>query len=293
MPLNLTREDRRLLMITAVVFVLTSGLAILLSPEGEADEKIATTYSTVSEGAKAAYLLLQESGYQVERWQRSPEHLPSSGKSVLLLTDPTATPGSKDVDALNRFVSKGGTLILSGPLASLFTLAQPPAPLPLATAKWETFAALTPSAQARSALSIKLNTSERWRSSSPGIPLYGDDRGAVVMQFPVGKGQILWLASSSLLSNAGLQEVDNLEFLLASVGSRNNDVLWDEYFHGHRESAPVSAGVHSQVKWLGAQLVFFTLAVLFSFSRRSGPERAGERVAIVSPGVRQRPGRSL
>src|ERR1700687_2527212 len=105
MPLNLTGEDRRLLTITALVFVLASALAILLSSGGDADEPFATTYSTVSEGATAAYLLLQESGYHVERWQRSPQQLPTSGKSVLLLTDPTATPDSGEIDALNRFVS--------------------------------------------------------------------------------------------------------------------------------------------------------------------------------------------
>ncbi len=274
MPLNLTAEDRRLLTITAVVFVLASALAILLSSGGDADEPFATTYSTVSEGAKAAFLLLQESGYHVERWQRSPRLLPTSEKSVLLLTDPTATPDSGEIDALNRFVSNGGTLILSGPLASLFTSTQPPVSPPMVTESWETFPAITPSAQARAASSIKLIAGTRWLSPSAGIPLYGDDRGPVVMQFPLGKGQILWLASSSLLSNAGLREADNLEFLLASVGSREYRLLWDEYFHGHRESAPVSAAVNSQVKWLTGQLAFLALAVLLTFSRRSGPERA-------------------
>ena len=274
MPLNLTGEDRRLLTITAVVFVVALALAVLLSEGGDADEQFATTYSTVSEGAKAAYLLLQESGYHVERWQRSPQQLPTSGKLVLLLTDPTATPDPGEVAAINRFVSNGGTLILAGQLASMFTSLPPPAPLSMTTENWGTFPAITPSAQARAASSIKLNTSVGWLSSSSGIPLYGDDRGSVVMQFPFGRGQILWLASSGLLSNAGLREANNLEFLLASVGSREHRVLWDEYFHGHRESAPVAAAVHSQVNWLTAQLAFFALAVLFTFSRRSGPQRA-------------------
>jgi hypothetical protein len=274
MPLNLTGEDRRLLTITAVVFVLASALAILLSQGGDADEQLATTYSTVSEGAKAAYLLLQESGYHVERWQRSPQQLPTSGKSVLLLTDPTATPDSGEIEALNRFVISGGTLILSGPLASTFTSFPPPDPYVEPAQSWQTFRANTPSAQARGASLIKMNTSVRWVWPFSGIPLYGDDRGHVVMQFSLGKGQVLWLASSSVLSNAGLREAGNLEFLLASVGSREYRVLWDEYFHGHRESAPASARVNSQVKWLTAQLGFLALAVLLTFSRRSGPERA-------------------
>lgn len=283
MPLNLAGEDRRLLIITIVVFVLASGLAMLLSPESDADEHLATSYSTVSEGAKAAYMLLQESGYQVERWQRSPQHLPTSGKSVLLFTDPTATPNAEEVTALQRFVSNGGTLILAGQMGFMFTSLPPPGPLPLASEGWETFLAITPSAQARDASSIKLDTSPRWGSPPAGIPLYGDDRGPVVMQFPIGKGQILWLASASLLSNAGLREAGNLEFLLASVGSRENHVLWDEYFHGHRESTPVAAAAHSQVKWATAQLAFLALAVLLTFSRRSGPQRAPVAESRLSP----------
>jgi Domain of unknown function (DUF4350) len=274
MPLNLTGEDRRLLIITIAVFVVASGLAILLSPGGEGDEQFATTYSTVSEGTKAAYLLLQESGYRVERWQRSPEQLPASEKSVLLLTDPTETPNPREIAALHRCVSNGGTLILAGEMASMFISSPPPLLIPTMTHSWNTYSAITPSAQALGASSIKLDTSARWISPSAGIPLYGDNRGSVVMQFPMGKGQVLWLASASLLSNAGLREAHNLEFLLASVGSTEHRVLWDEYFHGYRELAPVAATAHSQVKWLTAQLAFFALAVLFTFSRRSGPERA-------------------
>jgi hypothetical protein len=280
MPLNLAREDRRLLIATAVLFLGASALAVLLSPGSDADAAFATTYSTVSEGAKAGYLLLQESGYHIRRWERQPAQLPDSPGVVLLLTDPTLMPTSEDVAALNQFVRRGGTLILAGSLAAVFTSF--PAPAPAEPEGWKTFAALAPSAQARSADSIKLNTAAHWTDVKSGIALYGDQDVTVVMQFPFGKGQVLWLASSSPLSNAGLREPGNLEFLLASVGSHETQVLWDEYFHGHRESAGTVVA-HPQMKWLGAQLAFFAVAVLVTFSRRHGPLRAPVAESRLSP----------
>ena len=282
MPLNLAREDRRLLIVTAVLSVAASALAVLLSPGSDSDAEFATTYSTVSEGAKAAYLVLQESGYRIQRWERPPAEVPGSQNVVLLLTDPTLMPNSEDVDALRQFVSRGGTLILSGSLASVFTSYPAPMPLPAGPEGWKTFPALAPSAQARSAGSIRLNPSSHWTETKSGVALYGDAGATVVMQFPLGKGQILWLASSSPLSNAGLREPGNLEFLLASIGSRETQVLWDEYFHGHRESAGTAAA-HPQMKWLAAQLAFFAVAVLVTFSRRSGPQRAPVAESRLSP----------
>ena len=74
MPLKLSPEDRRLLIVAGAVFVVSALLAIVLSP-AESEAQFATSYSVASEGAKAAYLLLRESGYRVERWTRPPAEL--------------------------------------------------------------------------------------------------------------------------------------------------------------------------------------------------------------------------
>jgi hypothetical protein len=147
---------------------------------------------------------------------------------------------------------------------------------------WQKFTAQTPSAQALNAPEIQLDASASWTKPAPGIGLYGDDAQYAVMQYPHGKGRLLWLASSTLLSNVGLRQSDNLEFLLSTVGSKSRRILWDEYFHGYRTSATVAVA-HPQVVWLFAQSGFITVAVLLTFSRRSGPRRLPRAESRLSP----------
>ncbi len=280
MPLNLSREDRRLLITAGSLFLICLVLAIIFTPS-ESDAKYATTYSAAAEGAKAAYLLLHESGYQVERWDRSPAELPDAQNTLLIVTDPTIPPSQADKDALGKFLSDGGVVVLAGPLSPVFVSDAAPADLPVSLG-WQVFPAQAPSLQAADAAEIKLNTVASWPKPGEGVGLYGDDLRYTVMQYAHGPGHVLWLASSSMLSNAGLREANNLEFLLSTVGSKSRRILWDEYFHGHRTQAPV-AETHPQITWLFGQLAFLAVAVLLTFSRRSGPQRAPMTESRLSP----------
>jgi hypothetical protein len=282
MPLNFSREDRRLLLVLGAIFLTTLLLALLFTPSKDIQAKVATTYSAASEGTKAAYLLLLESGYNCERWERSPSDLKSEN-TTLLINDPSVAPSRDDQQAVTKFVSEGGTLILSGALGSLFLTESAPVAEPLGVSGWQTFNALTPSAAARQAPQIRMQAAAYWtHQATAGIALYGDSGRNVVMQYAIGTGQVVWVASSSVLSNAGLRESGNLEFLLAIVGDRQHRVLWDEYFHGHR-TEKASGVSHPQMKWLFVQLAVLAAAVLGTYSRRSGPQRAPAAVSRLSP----------
>ena len=65
------------------------------------------------------------------------------------------------------------------------------------------------------------------------------------------------------------QRRGNLEFFLACLNTKN-EILWDEYIHGYRETLALSI-VDSPVKWIVFQLALLGLAVVATFSRRSGP----------------------
>jgi hypothetical protein len=47
---------------------------------------------------------------------------------------------------------------------------------------------------------------------SAAYPLYGDGDRTVVVKYPFGRGEVLWWASATPLTNAGLKEPGNLEF---------------------------------------------------------------------------------
>jgi hypothetical protein len=282
MPITLTREDRRLLGVMGGLFAVTIVIALVFSPTEGTDAKQATTYSASSEGTKAAYLLLHESGYRTERWERSPAQLGPGTNSVLLILDPDTAPTSNERQAVRRFVDSGGTLVLSGPLGSLFVERRAPVLDAMDNAGWQDFPALTPSLVARQAPEIRMKANVSWDQDAPGIALYGDDHRNVVMQFPQGSGQVIWIASSTLLSNAGIEQSENMEFLLAVARNREQRVLWDEYFHGHRPSE-TAATVHPQLRWMFAQLMLLAALVLMTFSRRSGPVRAPASETRLSP----------
>jgi hypothetical protein len=122
-----------------------------------------------------------------------------------------------------------------------------------------------------------------WTVRTPAIPLYGTDDKAVAIQHVYGKGEIIWWAGATPLTNAGLREPGNLEFFLASVGDlQTTRVLWDEYFHGYRQSLSGTLA-HTQIGWMFAQLGLLLVFVLVTFSRRSGPVRAVVEETRLSP----------
>ena len=88
MPLKLDKSDRRLLLYAAAV-LLPVVVAIALSTATEEDSGIPSSYSAQPRGAKGAYLLLGELGYNVERWDHPPSMLPAeAANSTLVLALP-------------------------------------------------------------------------------------------------------------------------------------------------------------------------------------------------------------
>ena len=106
------------------------------------------------------------------------------------------------------------------------------------------------------------------------------------MSWKLGDGEILWWAGSTPLTNAGITHDDNLAFFLKSVANWSLDepyhIYWDEYFHGQRSSLWSYVGKTS-LPWGLVQLGFLALAVLLTFSRRSGPTYIPAPVSRLSP----------
>ncbi len=116
MPAVLDSGDRRLVIGAAIVMVVLVGLTYANRP-AEEQQEIGTPLSYSSEwlGAKAAYLLLEQSGYQVERWDSPPQALPADAAgTTLILAEPSEDASSDDRSAVSRFVAAGGRLIVMG-----------------------------------------------------------------------------------------------------------------------------------------------------------------------------------
>ena len=282
MPVKIDPKDRKLLLGASVVFVLLiAGAALFGGPTGHSAD-IPSSYSIASGGAKAAYMLLAHDGYSVEHWERPLDALPDPPYGVLILADPNEAPTPLERARLKRYISQGGRVIATGMFAGMFLPENGSVPEILGSATWEKATALAPSAITRAAPQITLAPEASWQSFASAYRLYGHGERTLVVEYPYGKGRVLWWASATPLTNAGLKEPGNLEFFLACVGAEKGSVFWDEYVHGYRETL-ASSIVHSPVKWLALQLSLLAIAVVFTFSRRSGPICAPVAQSRTSP----------
>lgn len=271
MPSGLSSGDRKVLMIAAGAFVVLVVLGFLLAPNSN-QAAVATTYSTASEGAKAGYVLLQELGYQVDRWQRPLRELQPDHNTVLILADPPMIADTKAKEAMRQFISAGGHVITTGLIGASILPEDHSEFNSVPHTPWSDFHALTPSAITRAAPKITLSPAARWSESS-GLPLYGDDKNVVAIRLKYGKGDVIWLASATPFTNAAIKESNNLEFVLAAIGDREQTrVLFDEYIHGYGDHA-VAEKSHPIMMALFLQSAVLALAAIFTFSRRSGPLR--------------------
>jgi hypothetical protein len=270
MPLNMKWRDRKLLLGGGFVFVLLVVGALVFSRGQQGQLEHPSSYSSASAGAKAAYLLLSETGYRVQRWEKPLSDLPPASTKTLILAEPEEAPTREEREQLKVFISEGGHVIATGMFAGTFLPENESTPDILSGMTWKRASSLSPSQITRAAPQIVLAPRAYWQDSTAAYPLYGDGAHTLVVKYPFGRGEVLWWASATPLTNSGLKEPGNLEFFLACLGDQNKEILWDEYIHGYRRTLAGSIA-HSPVKWLFAQLVLLAVAIVATFSRRSGP----------------------
>ena len=286
MPSFLDSRDARYLIGALALMIVLLAITIALGP-APAPQSLGypSTYASDWKGAKAAFLLLNDEGYRVERWEKPPDELPQSGPGdVLVLVDPFEGGTSSEMAAIRRFVSDGGRVLAIGAVAKDLvpdlTAAEPAEYDP----DERTFSALLPSPITRGAPEITMTSPDTFTSSPhPWLALYGKGDQLGVVSYRIGKGDVIWWAAASPLTNGTIREKNNLEFFLNCIGPQQTaHVYWDEYFHGARESID-SYFAKGPLPWAGLQVGIALVAVLFTFSRRSGAMRLPATESRLSP----------
>ncbi|HEY4742172.1 MAG TPA: DUF4350 domain-containing protein [Candidatus Acidoferrales bacterium] len=278
MPFAIDPSDRKLVYSAVALFVvLGSALAFFAPPKTQESSSIPSIYSVDSNGAHAAYLLLKQLHYPVRVWERPPNELPDHPVGVvLILADPAQPPVDKDRAALLNFVKAGGRVLFTGSMLTSFFKDAHSSDEPLQSS-WQTYDSNVPSNFTAGAPKISLQPEAEWATIEPSqLPLYGPADSAVVVSWRLGRGEILWWAGATPLTNAGITHDGNLNLFLNALSSPTGNasgqatIYWDEYFHGQRAS--LWAYVEkTPVAWGLLQIAILGFAVLFTFSRRSGP----------------------
>jgi len=283
MQIGLDKSDRRLLILIGVVLVVLVAV-LVLNAGTEQDSGVPTTYSSTPSGAKAAYLYLQEDGYNVERWEDPPNELPTDVRdTVLVLASPESVPSSMDKNALQTYVMRGGRILGTGASCYWFL---PKANIVLEFAPAPELKDYEPqivSPLARAG-NIRMSPEAHWGDPEPGqLVHYANEGKGIVVSYRMGQGEVIWWAASQPLSNAGISQTGNLSLLLNSLGgSKSARILWDEYFHSAHSP-------HSGSVWLAPLKVGFWqclavfVALVLAFGRRNAPIRSLTEPSRLSP----------
>ncbi|HTW65980.1 MAG TPA: DUF4350 domain-containing protein [Bryobacteraceae bacterium] len=276
MQSGLSSTDRKLMWGAAALAVLLLASIAVFAPSATGQgTAVPSSYDSTSGGALAAYLLLTDLHYPVRRWEEAPTALRSPGAgSLLILADPTDPPSTEDRAALQRYVQSGGHVLFSGATIGIFFQGARSV-FPNLNPEWKAFRANFPSSVSRAADKIVMRPVAFWGGLTESqIPLYGERDLPVVVSWKMGRGEILWWAGATPLTNAGISQAGNLRLFLNSMDAAGRDpssvIYWDEYFHGARGSL-WGYVQKTPLPWACVQLTIFVVAVLFTFSRRSGP----------------------
>jgi Domain of unknown function (DUF4350) len=286
MPHALDTGDRKLLIVAGVLLVLLVIASTFLSPKetGGGYSPYPSSYSAKWDGAKGAFLLLKDLGYNVERWEQSPLELDNGEADVLVLASPIQPATSEEKAAVADFLRAGGRVVATGWAASQLLPHSSHLTEGFALGESAKFPALVPSPIVRGAPEISMIPPDGWHPKSGSeLAVYGTDDTAAVVSYDFGKGKVIWWGSCSPLTNAGLRQSGNLALFLNSVGpTARVRVLWDEYFHGSHGSLLDYLG-RTPLYWGALQFALVFLAFLATFSRRHGPLSVLVKLSRLTP----------
>jgi Domain of unknown function (DUF4350) len=279
------RRDRIVLLVCGLLVVILILMVAFFSPPREGEEDFTpSSYSTGKHGAKAAYELLRKSGYNVDR-QNAPladvvDHV--DDHTTVVIAEPYMQDLLDARAAVKEILNRGGRVLITGASGAML--------LPgnglergQSSARAECDAEPNGFGQLANSGKVRIRAPVSWRPTNPLQRVeYTCGGRAVVVTYSVGKGTVIWWASSFPLENIGIQRDDNLALFLNSIGPQSTHVIWDESLHGEFRSLwSYADGTPIQLIW--GQLALVAVLLLLSYSRRSGPLRPDPIVSRAAP----------
>ena len=283
-------QDRKLLIGIAALLLLITGIVFVTAATDPGYGASPSSYGTGSSGAKAAFMLLQDTGYNPRRWTQSPDALKQFPPgTTLILAEPLASE-QRDIEAVKQFILRGGRVLGTGIgiasfLPATYTAARPP------HFAWKTYYPALPAQATRGVHEIAMAPKFYFHDSDPAKSdsvsdseeLFRNGVEVPVIRVPYGKGEVIWWSASDPLTNAGIREKDDAQLLLNFIGAPGSaPVLWDEYFHQGGKTVLDSIW-QSPLKWGILQLLLLGMAVCCTWSRRFGPVRPAASPSRLAP----------
>ena len=265
-------REFRLFLLLVVAFI------ALWAVVGSEEEEVQTdprpsSYNATYPGLKSWYLLLGELGIRTRRLTGEfPEAIRDAG--VFVLATPSEGVEEDHLRTMLDWVRGGGHLLLLGdaltdPATGEF---QGDIALTRKTTKAPTQSAVPPSRP--TALSKYVGKVHAGRFRYTRIPpgatrLYGDEHGALLVTWKEGEGRVTALADLAPLTNQNIDKEGNarLGAWLASA----QPVVFDEFHHGFTSEPGFWGRLGAPLRIALYQLLFASLLMAWTYSRRFGP----------------------
>ncbi len=274
MPAAWRSGDLAVLAVAAAGTILLTIASFFAAPPDTLPRNDGSSYGTHPDGAAAAFLLLNELGYRVERSFEPVaafKHPPES--TTLVLASPMQSPSEQDVRALKSFLDRGGVVLAAGRTAAAF-LPGIPDRVSVRASRARRQSASFPSPLSSGALQIDMPIAGApLPADSRFIPIYGtlDETGVATARFETGRA--IWWAGAQPLTNRGIDEPGHVELFVNSVGApTGRTVVWDEFYHGHARSIWSYLAATPLPAAMG-QIAGIACLALLTFTRRRRPIR--------------------
>lgn len=242
-------------------------------------------------GLRALYLYLEEGGATVEAHRDSLEALPSTTRTVVIPAPQGRSVSPDEVEALERFVRGGGTLVFltsrdkdkgqpaleqwleleRGAFLGASSRGLPEGDQDLGGTTVDVW---VPAGAARGTSGFRVSRDRGIRlNMAEAVPIAGQEGSAALWRLGLGQGEVYVAAGPDLAENRRIELLDNLRFwdALAARGP----LLFDEFHHSAKPPPPMSRGVWVfvlQCLAVGA-LYVFARGQRFGAPRPQLPER--------------------
>ena len=267
--------DRTILIGSAVMIAALSAASFAIGPADAAPDIPGSTFATGAQGARAAYLVLQELGHEIVRSFEPATAIESEpSRTTLVLAAPVEGPSQGDRQALDAFLHDGGVVLAFGRSAAAFLPGVTMHPGDTSQKTLETFAASLPGRLTRGARELTAYRSSRPSLDPAYVPVYGGRDAPAVVTARLGAGQVIWCLDETLAQNGGITRGTSVQFITNAAGlPGSRRLLWDEYYHGQRRSF-WSYVADTPLVWGAAQAGLIAVVAVVGISRRRGPVRA-------------------
>ena len=259
---------RRIAIVVGIVVALNLVVALLATYLRTPSGPPSSSYATTGRGLAAYAALLEEFGYETERYRRPLGDEPLDPRWTVVLLDPPGVP-FEAARTLGDFVEAGGRLVTGGSSPSWLehVVAQPPVWVSRDSQYTNApgFPGIEPAGEGA------------WFHEGSGTSTVGSPAASLVVEVREGAGTAVLLADVSPLQNRLLDEGSNAALGLELAGPASRPVVFVESVHGYGLGSGLSA-LPPRWKWTLAWLCVAALLWLWARGMRLGPPELAERV---------------